>query len=205
MTDANAIRHLVFDMGGVLIDIDWHGKISQLLGRDIPFEQIHALWGASDAVHAFETGRTDFDRFTRDFIEEQGLSLSAGAFQQTFRDIIVDVFPGVNELLIGLKPNYTLSLLSNTNRAHWQQVQSDYDFIPLFDNPFTSIEFGVMKPDPEIYRQLIAELGAEPSSILFFDDGARNIQEARKIGMHAEQVFNPEDIRRVLRDYRLIV
>ena len=95
--------------------------------------------------------------------------------------------------------------MSNTNRAHWQQVQSDYDFIPLFDNPFTSIEFGVMKPDPEIYRQLIAELGAEPSSILFFDDGARNIQEARKIGMHAEQVFNPEDIRRVLRDYRLIV
>lgn len=204
MGPRSEIQHLVFDMGGVLVDIDWHGQMSDLLGRDIAFDQIHALWGASDAVHRFETGQSDFDRFTLNFIEEQGLETSPAEFQQAFRAIIIDVFPGVTELLQALKPHFTLSLLSNTNAAHWAQVQSDYDFIPLFDHPFTSLDFGLMKPDPAIYLALLDKLQATPSSVLFFDDGAANVEAARALGIHAERVFNPDDIRQVLIDNKLI-
>lgn len=204
MNRHESIQHLVFDMGGVLIDIDWHGKVSSLLGRDIPFDQIHALWGASDAVHRFETGQIDFDQFTERFIEEQGLDTEAAPFQQAFREIIVDAFPGVSTLLKELKPRFTLSLLSNTNAAHWQQVQTDYDFIPLFDHPFTSLDFGLMKPDPAIYLAMLDKLQASPSSVLFFDDGIANVQAARDLGLNAERVFNPDDIRQVLTDYELL-
>lgn len=204
MNNGADIQHLVFDMGGVLIDIDWHGKISGLLGRDIPFDQIHALWGASESVHRFETGQCDFNTFTDDFIEEQGLDTTPDAFQQAFREIIIDAFPGVVELLQELKPRFTLSLLSNTNAAHWQQVQADYDFIPLFDHPWTSLDFGIMKPDPAIYQALLEKLQATPSSVLFFDDGAANVQAARDVGLHAERVYNPDDIRQVLTDYQLL-
>lgn len=198
------INHLVFDMGGVLIDIDWHGQMSRLLGRDIPFEQIHALWGASQAVNRFETGLSDLDSFANEFITEQGLSMHASDFKQAFHDIIIGVFPGVNALLEELQPNFTLSLLSNTNKAHWQQVQNDYDFLNYFHNPFTSIDFGIMKPEPEIYQELVRRLNTEPASILFFDDGACNVEVAREQGLNAERVFNPADVRRVLNDYQLL-
>jgi putative hydrolase of the HAD superfamily len=195
------IKHLVFDMGGVLLEIDWHGKISKLLGKDIPFDAIHALWGASVSVNDFEHGRTDFDTFTSDFIQEQNLKLTPTEFKQEFMDIIVGDFPGVCELLASLQKNYTVSLLSNTNPAHWDVVVERNTFLKFVDNPFTSLQFGIMKPAPAIYERLIKELDCEPTDILFFDDGKLNVDAARDLGIHAEQVYGVEDVKKVLTDY----
>ncbi len=197
------IQHLVFDMGGVLVEIDWHGKISQLLGKDIPFNEIHALWAASPAVNDFEHGRSDFDTFTQAFIAEQELQISDIEFQREFMAIVIGEFAGVSELLASLQPHYTLSLLSNTNTAHWQHIVEHTGFLSWIDNPFTSIEFGLMKPDPAIYHRLIKELKCRPENILFFDDGLANVLAARAEGLRAEQVFGPEDIKRVLKSYSL--
>ena len=198
------IKHLVFDMGGVLIEIDWHGKISKLLGQDIPFDEIHALWGRSPAVNEFEHGRIGFEEFTTAFIAEQQLTMTPAVFQKEFMDIIVGDFPGICQLLAELKPNFTLSLLSNTNSAHWDVVVQQNTFLKYIDNPFTSLQFGIMKPAPEIYQRLVKELACQPTEILFFDDGKLNVEAARREGLHAEQVFGPEDIKAVLRQYNLV-
>lgn len=192
------IRVLVFDVGGVLVELDWHGKISQLLGRDIPFEQIHALWQASEAVNDFEHGRTTFDAFTQAFIAEQKLSVSAEQFQQDFHDIIVGDFPGICELLAELRENYTIALLSNTNAAHWDRFERQNTFLQHVDYPFTSLQFGLMKPNAAIYQRLLSELDCQPEEVLFFDDGLANIEAARAEGIHAERVFGPGDIKAAL-------
>lgn len=195
------IKHLVFDMGGVLVEIDWHTQVSKILGEDIPFEQIHARWANSMAATAFEEGKIDFDRFCKDLIAENNLTISEGEFETCFRNILLDDFPGIVDLLTGLKPHYTLSLLSNTNSYHWHILTQRNSFIPLLDNPFTSMDFGVMKPDPKIYQKLITALNCEPQEVLFFDDGLKNVSVARQLGLNAEQVFGPEDIKKVLPNY----
>lgn len=198
------IKHLVFDMGGVLIEINWHHQVSKLLGKDIPFEEIHALWANSKATTDFEHGRIGYEAFVSGFIAEHDVKVPPEEFKQEFMSIVVGDFPGVEKLLAELKPKFTLSLLSNTNVMHWQHVQKISRIFNYIENPFTSIYFGVMKPDPDIYQKMIFELDCYPEEILFFDDGKMNIDSAREFGLHAEQVFGPDDIRRVLKDYQLL-
>jgi len=197
------IKHLVFDMGGVLVQIDWHGRVSKLLGKDIPFEDIHRLWGESVAATDFEHGQSDFATFCEGFIKENNLTIQPAQFEQEFRDIIQEDSPGICELLAQLKPHFTLSLLSNTNPYHWEMMQNRNTFLSYIENPYTSLDFGIMKPSPAIYKKLVESLNCEPSEILFFDDGLINVEAARKLGLNAEQVFGTEDIRVVLKEYRL--
>lgn len=192
------IKHLIFDMGGVLLQIRWHDEVSRILGRDIPFEEIHALWGNARSTHAFETGQIGFEAFTDAFIEEFNLEIDRAEFQEHFKNIVSDDFPGVNDLLDELKPGFTLSLLSNTNEAHWGMVKERNTFLSRLHHHFISFELGVMKPDVEIYRVMLKTLEAEPHEALFFDDGIKNVEASRASGMEAEQVFGPEDIRQVL-------
>jgi putative hydrolase of the HAD superfamily len=192
------IKHLVFDMGGVLVEIDWHNQVSKILGEEIPFEQIHTRWANSQAATSFEEGKISFDEFSQQLIAENQLTISEADLKTAFRNILLDDFLGVVDLLKQLKPNYTLSLLSNTNQEHWQMLSQRNSFIPLLDHPFTSMDFGVMKPNPEIYQKLVSALNCKPEDILFFDDGQKNVSVARELGLNAERVFGPEDIKKVL-------
>lgn len=195
------IKHLIFDMGGVLIRLQWHQQVTVLLGRDVPFEQIHALWGNARSTHAFETGQLDFDAFTQALIDEFKLKLDAAEVQTRFRAMLDADFDDAVPLLRDLKADgrYTLSLLSNTNPCHLAMVKERNTIWPLLDRPFTSLDFGLMKPDPAIYRAVLDALNAQPEECWFFDDGKHNVEAARALGIHAEQVFGPEDIRRVLK------
>lgn len=193
-----SIKHLVFDMGGVLLNIHWHQQVSRILGKDIPFEQVHQLWADSKATHAFEIGELDFEQFTAMFIDEFQLDLNREDFQEQFRAIVAEDFPDSVSLLKHLRPHFQLSLLSNTNPCHWAMVKARESFLPLIHNPFTSLDFGVMKPDPTIYRKLLEALDAPPEAVLFFDDGLKNVEAALALGIEAERVYNPEGVKAAL-------
>ncbi len=199
-----AIKHLVFDMGGVLIEIEWHKQVSKLLGKDVPFDQIHALWGSSRSATAFEHGEIDYDTFVKDFIAEHDVDITEEEFEKEFMSIIVGDFAGAEELLAELKGKFTLSLLSNTNTKHWDYIEANSGFLKHLHNPFTSVAFNLMKPDVKIYQRLVDELQCKPEEVLFFDDGRMNVEAAREFGIHAEQVFGPTDIRNVLQEYDLV-
>lgn len=196
------IKHLIFDMGGVLVRLQWHQQVTVLLGRDVPFEQIHALWGNARSTHAFETGQLDFDAFTEALIEEFQLKLDRDEVQSRFRAMLDDDFDDSVPLLTELKTDgrYSLSLLSNTNPCHLEMVKARNTIWPLIERPFTSLDFGLMKPDPAIYQAVLTALNAQPEECWFFDDGIHNVEAARALGINAEQVFGPEDIRKVLQE-----
>ena len=198
------INHLVFDMGGVLIEINWHRQVSKLVGTDVPFEQIHALWSSSKAATDFEHGYIDYNTFAERFIAEQEIDISLAEFEQEFMAIIVGDFPDAKTLLAELQPHFTLSLLSNTNAKHWQHIQQTSGVLKYMENPFTSISLAAMKPDYKIYQRLVDKLQCAPQEVLFFDDGKKNVDAAREFGLNAEQVFCPADIRKVLIEHELI-
>lgn len=196
------IKHLIFDMGGVLVRLQWHQQVTVLLGRDVPFEQIHALWGNARSTHAFETGQLDFEAFTDALIEEFELKLDRTEVQTRFRAMLDADFDDSVPLLrdLNAEGRFTLSLLSNTNPCHLAMVKARNSIWPLLDHPFTSLDFGLMKPNPAIYRAVLDALNAQPDECWFFDDGIHNVEAARALGIHAEQVFGPGDIRAVLKD-----
>jgi len=58
-------------------------------------------------------------------------------------------------------------------------------WLPDFDSHTFSCDLGVCKPAPEIYRDCLNKLGAQPADVLFLDDRAPNVRAAEALGLHA--------------------
>jgi len=60
----------------------------------------------------------------------------------------------------------------------------------LFDNVWSSDDFGTTKSDPEIYRMAAARLGTEVENVIFVDDNVNAIRTARTAGALAYGIFD---------------
>ncbi|MGF1460799.1 MAG: HAD family hydrolase [Leptolyngbyaceae cyanobacterium] len=188
------ITHIVADMGGVLVQLQWSERISHLLGRSVPIEELHQLWINAKSTVDFETGRTNFDEFARDFIQEFRLEVSPSIVQAEFLEFVQAPMANCDRLLQNLKQTYHLSLLSNTNPAHYQKLRDRYHFYEPFDAVFLSHELGLMKPDLAIFQHVLTQLRVIPDAVAFFDDGAQNVAAAQKLGIQAYQVHSPDEL-----------
>ena len=80
-----AITHIVSDMGGVLIELQWLDRVKDLLGRPVAIDEIHKLWVSAPSTVEFESGRTDFDAFAAAFF------LAAALEEQLSAEVVRDM------------------------------------------------------------------------------------------------------------------
>ncbi|MEM8605194.1 MAG: HAD-IA family hydrolase [Cyanobacteria bacterium P01_H01_bin.121] len=194
-----AVKHIVSDMGGVLIELDWFSQASTMLGRTVTVDELHHLWVNASSVAAFETGQqTDFEGFIQAFATEFGYDLNTdnvATLKQRFQRMLKAPLPDCDRVLAELSQHYPLSLLSNTNPVHMQYVRSNFgSLLTYFGNLFLSFEMGYLKPNEAIYQQVVNALQLEPAAIAFFDDGRHNVEVARGLGIQAFQVQSPREI-----------
>ena len=60
---------------------------------------------------------------------------------------------------------------------------------------YASYEIGLTKPDPAIFKWMMADAPLIPAETLFVDDGPANIQTAQTLGFQTYQPGNGEDWR----------
>ena len=193
------VDFIIFDLGNVLIDIDYQRSLS-LIKAELPSTLHDRVDGcyAAEFHKAYERGELDSPAFREAFRDY---------FEQSWSDTKVDFLwnsllgslPAYRlELVRKLKANYQVGILSNTNAIHIEAVQNLLkkehgmdNFDALFDWVFYSHEMGLAKPYQEIYRQLLLELGTTADRVLFFDDLLANVQGAAAVGIQAVQVTGP--------------
>jgi epoxide hydrolase-like predicted phosphatase len=193
------VDFVIFDLGNVLIDIDYTQAID-LMKSALPtsmHDRVDHCYTA-DFHKAYEKGQISSAEFREEF---------RNYFQTNWSDTEVDYYwnsllgtiPAYRlELVRKLKAQYQVGILSNTNEIHidavYAQLQSQHgmdNFDPLFDWVFYSHEMGLAKPNQDIYQQLLLELGTTANRVLFFDDLKANVDGATSLGIHAIQVVGP--------------
>jgi len=200
------IRNIIFDLGGVLLDIDLNYCIRQMqaLGIDLdafekksvqtPTGTKAAVLGegivANGAMHLYQTG----DITTEDFLEGVRRYCKEG----TTREQVLDAWnscciaiPSYRlEKLKELKERgYRIYMLSNTNEAHWQKIVAQcfggQDVVDShFDHVFLSQEMHMAKPNDNIYLKVLEDIHAKANECLFLDDSSANLEAASALGFH---------------------
>lgn len=202
MKNAPNADFLIFDLGNVIIDIDYHRSMNLI--KSLVSPSLHSRvdsFYSTDFHKAYEKGLIDSPAF-RDEVRSY--------FQQDWRDQQVDELwnsllgkiPRERlDLVLKLKQNYQVGVLSNTNEIHIEAVnkmlKSDFGvecFDAIFDWVFYSHEMGLAKPSREIYIQMLGELGTLADRVVFFDDLEDNVKGAASIGIQAVQVTGPNVI-----------
>ena len=190
-------RFVLFDLGGVLIDLGGVEEFGALIGvRNI--DEIWRRWLTSPWVRRYERGQCAREEFAAGIVAENDIDLSPEEFVRRFRDWPKGLLPGAAELVRGLAGSVTPACLSNTNEMHWNEQQDAEMVRELFDQCFLSHEIGLVKPDREIFDHVVAELGCRSSEILFLDDNLINVQGAEVVGLDAHRVCGVEDCRALL-------
>lgn len=177
------IKNVVFDLGGVIIDLERDEPVRRLIeigvkdadGLIDPYEQ-------KGIFQDLETGKIGVEEFCRELSEHAGKELSYKDICWAWFGFVGGVPQYKLDYIIKLREKYKVYLLSNTNpiiQLEWAQTDqftsagrplNDY-----FDKLYLSYEIGVTKPDRKIFDYMIKDSGMIPGETLFVDDGKSNI------------------------------
>ncbi len=194
MDNNRAIEAVVFDMGGVIVEL---GPITDILGEDpMPPEEFWSAWLRSAAVRQFEMGQCSVEHFGERFVAEAGLKLSPTQMVEQFRSWPKGLFPGGADLVRSV--NVEVAVLSNTNALHWENQLDAEEVQSLFARTYLSYQLGLAKPDADMFEHVVADLALPADRILFLDDNQLNVDGARAAGMRAEVTKGIEPARAVL-------
>lgn len=202
--DARDIEVVLFDVGGVLLEVHGIAVLMEWLEHRLTPEDIWRLWFASPVVREFESGRIEAEQFAAGMLDELRLEMAPSAFLESFVTWPVRLYPGALELLARIPSRYRRAVLSNTNALHWPRVADELGLGAAFEQCFASHLIGKIKPDAQAFEHAVEALACDPGRILFLDDNLVNIEAARSLGMHAEQVRGIEETRRALEALRIL-
>lgn len=198
------IRVLLFDVGGVLVQLSGIETMLEWLGNHVTVDDMWVRWLRSPSVRGFETGKIGAEEFAAGVIREFGLSVTPQAFLESFAQWPTGLFPGTLEMLERIPGRYRRATLSNSNALHWPRVQSDMLVGAVFDSHFISHLTGRIKPDLEAFEHVAQSLGCPAAQVLFLDDNLLNVEAARQAGMHAAQVRGPAEVERALCEFGIM-
>jgi putative hydrolase of the HAD superfamily len=197
---ATAVNALLFDVGRVLIELDWSrapARWAELAG--IPVAQIERLITdrvlASDTFCRHERGQVADAILFAELGRALKVELTDAEWLDGWNSIFVGEMPGIRRVLARVQGKLPLYVFSNTNAAHHAHWSSRFcDLLAPFGKIYVSHDLGLRKPEPAAFRAVVADMGVAAENVLFFDDLPQNVAAARGCGLIAKQVASASDI-----------
>ncbi|MBO5864725.1 MAG: HAD family phosphatase [Bacteroidaceae bacterium] len=202
------IKDIVLDFGGVLTTIDTDRALARFneLGLETPGEYINS-YCQKGPFFALENGDITADEFCTELGGLCRRKISYDDAKFAWCGFITDVRVELLEFLQGLRGEYRLSVLSNTNPFIQGWARSPLfttcgkSLDDYFDMLFLSYCMKCSKPGEAIYRKMIADGSMIADETLFIDDSDRNLEAAARVGIRTLKVENGEDWRDKLLEY----
>lgn len=197
------IRNLIFDFGGVIVDLDFSRTVNAF--RAAGFFDIEERLSAikQDKIFLqYEVGEVSTKYFRRKLRKHLSSSLFDKDIDYMWNAMLVGIPSYKLDLLLELKEEYKLYLLSNTNELHWEYAQNclfnykNYTWNDFFKKVYLSFQMHLDKPSPEIYQAMMKDAGIKPDESLFIDDIELNCDGARQAGLNAVQYRIEDDLRK---------
>ena len=187
---------LLFDLGRVVLDIDFNKTLSCWAGHaGCEPAQLVGRFVRDDIYQRHERGEIDDAEFFASLRTSLGVGLSDAQFLEGWNAVFAGEMPGIAPLLKRAAERLPLYAFSNTNSAHVEHFSQAYaGVLGHFREIFLSSSIGLRKPDAAAYDHVVKAIGVPAPRIVFFDDLAENIEGARARGLTAVHVTSPEDV-----------
>ena len=192
---------VVFDLGGVLVDWDPRYLLRKVMpGRDAEMETILAEVLNHDWNLARDAGDSWAEAMA-DLVEQH--PQWADIFR-AYDERWAETLGGSHEDTVAIlrelhERGIPLYALSNWSAAKFHHAEERFEWLAWFDGVVVSGRVKLIKPEPAIFRHLLATYGLAASDVFFVDDYEPNIVGARAVGIHAHHFRDAEGMRADLR------
>lgn len=204
MDKIGAIRTIVFDFGGVLID--WNPVYLYRKVFDSETEMNYFLDNIcrSDWNIQQDAGRP-LAEATRLLQEEHPRYHDEIAmFYGQWEEMLGGTIDENVKLIKPLKEKYGVYGLTNWSAETIPLAMKRYDFFNDMDGIVVSGEEKLIKPDPALYEILLDRFGLKAEESLFIDDNAANIETARQMGFHTMHFTGEENLEEWLKEHGIL-
>jgi HAD superfamily hydrolase (TIGR01549 family) len=195
------IDAIIFDLGGVLIDIDYTKTRQAFENLGISnFNELYSQANQQDLFDRFEIGQISGQHFINSLLNYFTEPISPNKVVHAWNAMLLDFKLEKLTLLEKLAAKYPLFLLSNTNELHVPIVRQRLSKLtakPLevyFSKVYFSHDLGLRKPNSEIFEFVCSENNLNPSTTLFIDDSIQHIEGAKKCGLQTIHLTPDKDL-----------
>jgi HAD superfamily hydrolase (TIGR01509 family) len=171
------IRHVVFDIGWVLLNLRTEPLLAMLSDRGLRHAGLEDV-SARIALTDHESGRLDGNGLLDNLLALVPGRLTRDEAHAAWIDIF-DPQPQMLALAQRLSQRYRVHLLSNVGDLHWAHITRRYRIHEIGAGYLQSFVAGVMKPHAQIYAQAESRFGLDPEATVFIDDRPENIAAAQ--------------------------
>jgi putative hydrolase of the HAD superfamily len=195
------ITTLIFDFGGVIINLDIDKCILNLKQLGVENAELYlSNFGQKDFFLQFEKGQIGVEEFRNEIRNLVAKPLTDRQIDEAWCSFLCDIPPKKLEIILALKKKFRILLLSNTNPLHIE-VSAAGEFAKTgkkmthyFDKCYLSYEMKMAKPNADIFQALLVNEQVAAHQCLFLDDGTKNIEQAEKLGFQTYLVDVNEDL-----------
>ena len=198
------IRNIVFDLGGVLVNLDFKAAINGL--QEAGFANVKEQLLAFDRngiFQKFELGEMTADEFRTAIRENSTIELTDEEVDNLWNAMLLEIPREKLELILELRGKYMVYLLSNTNSIHWDHVCKNafnyrgFRVEDYFEETFLSYEMHLAKPDKAIFEKVLHDANLLAEETLFIDDSEANCKAAQEVGIHAHHYHVGDDLSKI--------
>ncbi len=192
MAQPPKIRNILFDLGGVILDIDVQATLKRFYELGFPAGLMQFPNSmTTDLYFKYGTGKLDTVQFRNQIRKATGAEMTDHAFDEAWNAMLVRIPEERAALLKVLSKRYNLYMLSNTSELHVQVFEKMYFDIAgesmhrVFKKIYYSHEIGWHKPDHKAWEHVINDAAIKPEETLFLDDNIHNIKASQELGFQA--------------------
>lgn len=195
---------IILDMGNVLLE--WNkDKILKAVAKT---QNDYLIL---DKV-IFQSGlweRLDLGTLTREELVDRVLSLLGDIYKKKVEEVIwnwpayIDIYTEVFPMLARLKENgHRIFVLSNTSPVFYELLKDQLAPLEkILDGFVLSCDIKAIKPDREMFEEILHKYQLDPANCVFLDDIADNTKMAESLGIRAYQVKQRSDVVDILKKF----
>lgn len=201
MMNFNNISTLIFDLGGVLLNLDKPRCVANFekIGIHV-MEDLLSLTHQQGFILDFELGNITTSEFRNRLRGYADREVTDQQIDAAWNSFLVNIPNEKLELLKQLKTKFKILMLSNTNDLSFNHTVDTMINVngnrleDYFDKCYLSYKLHLAKPHREIFDYLLKDAGVKAENCLFIDDGASNIEAAKALGFNTYFAKVHEDL-----------
>ena len=200
-TSLAGIRNLLFDLGGVIINLDRQRCVDALTALgDEKADEMLDLSVQRGTLMDLEEGKISPSDFLKRMRQKIGKAVSDEEIVHALNELLIGIPLDRLTLLRKLRQRFNVMMLSNTNPIMFDTkiaecfAQEGLSITDYFDDVYLSYRLKSCKPDIAIFKKVIKLSPIVPQETLFFDDSQKNLDAAASLGFKTFLVTPDRDI-----------
>jgi putative hydrolase of the HAD superfamily len=200
MTISQKIEGLLFDLGGVVFEIDFEQALQTWKQwTALPIETLRLRFKMDEAYEKHERGEIDAPEYFSHLRRVLELDAQDSEIAIGWNAIYLDEISETVNYILAVKEQMPCFAFTNSNPTHQAFWTTNYQrVVDSFHQVFVSSELGLRKPEREAFEAIAETTGINLNAMLFFDDTEENVKGAEELGMQAILVKNHFDVKQAL-------